>query len=114
MQTFQFVTLLVFLLSILVFVTSEISQTRLIMKQAKIRKDQRKVLYEDLLEKVADPYQIYQYFMEIKKRLPENLHNIMLAHCLNENHFAKSYINSLDATTGQPKDNFFTRKTQRK
>lgn len=89
----------------LIFITSEIVQTKQIIDQAKIRRNQGIKMYEDCLEKVADPFLIFQYFEEIKEKLPDNLHNIMLAYCLDNNYFAISYIRALNSE-GKSEDHF--------
>lgn len=110
MQIFQFFVLLGVLICFLVFITTEISLTRLLIKQMEIRKVANDKFQQECLEKLADPFLIFQYFESKKKRLPENLHNIMLGHCLADNYFAKSYINSLDPITGEAEDYFKSKK----
>lgn len=108
MNEIQILLLAAIAVCCLVFITSEIAQTKQIIKQSKIRRDQGVKMYEDCLEKVADPFLIFQYFEETKKRLPDGLHNIMLAYCLDNNYFATSYIKALDSE-GKA-DNYFKRK----
>jgi len=108
MNEIQILLFLAICVCCLIFVTSEIAQTKQIIEQSKIRRNQGVKMYEDCLEKVADPFLIFQYFEETKKRLPDSLHNIMLAYCLDNNYFAKSYIKALDSN-GKA-DNYFREK----
>ena len=110
MQIFQFFVLVGVLMCFLVFITKEISQTRLVIKQMETRKVANDKFHQECLEKLADPFLIFQYFETKRRKLPENLHNIMLGHCLADNYFAKSYIDSLDPTTGEADDYFKSKK----
>jgi hypothetical protein len=110
MNEIQILLFIAIIACCLVFTTNEIAQTKQIIEQSKIRRNQGSKMYENCLEKVADPFLIFQYFEETKKRLPDNLHNIMLAHCLGDNYFATSYIKALDPE-GKA-DDYFKRKTR--
>lgn len=71
------------------------------------KKRKRDVKYENYLEGVADTNLIFNYFIKIKKRLPENLHNIMMSYALSKNSDAIKYVSSIDAKTGNVKPSTF-------
>lgn len=112
MNEIQILLFIVIVACCLVFTTNEIVQTKQIIDQSKIRRNQGAKMYENCLEKVADPFLIFQYFEETKEKLPDNLHNIMLAHCLGDNYFATSYIRALDSA-GKAED-YFNKKNKKK
>jgi hypothetical protein len=49
----------------------------------------------DLLFKEANTFNIYLYFLENNKRLPEKLHNIMLCNSLSNDFYSIVYLKSL-------------------
>ncbi len=75
---------------------------QIIKKSKKTRKD-RELSYQNFLEQNADPYEIYLYFLK-EKRLPESLHNIMLANSLNDEYYSTNYLRSIDVNTKLAKD----------
>jgi hypothetical protein len=71
------------------------------------KKRKRNVKYESYLEEVADINLIFNYFIKIQKRLPENLHNIMMSYALSKNPDAIKYVSSIDTKTGNVKPSTF-------
>lgn len=69
-----------------------------IRKKSKTNRIKRELIYQNFLEKNADPYEIYLYFLKTKK-LPDNLHNIMLANSLNKEYYSTNYLRSIDVNT---------------
>ena len=62
--------------------------------------------YIDYLEECCDTFMIYNYFLEVRRKLPENLHNIMLGKSLsNDDYFARLYIKSLNSDEIIPVEN---------
>jgi len=88
------------------FLFFEIKETKFLINQQKSRRKNHRKFYEKLLLDVGDSQQIYNYFIETKEKLPEVLHNKMLANCLNDDYYAKMYIGYFDSNTGMiKKDN---------
>jgi hypothetical protein len=96
-EFFLFLFLIIFIFKILF----DARDTKKIIERITESNIKQKELREKLLEFTADTREIFEYFLETKQKLPENLHNIMLAHCLNKDYYANSYINSIDVKTGK-------------
>lgn len=52
--------------------------------------------YEDILETKGSVKHILSYSKAINKKLPEKLHNIMIAHAIAGSRYAKTYFNLLE------------------
>ena len=74
------------------------------------KKRKRDIKYENYLEEVADTNLIFNYFIKIQKRLPENLHNIMMSYALSKNSDAIKYVYSIDTKTGNINPSTFKNK----
>ena len=66
--------------------------TKNLIKEQKIKKIQSKERREKILESLQDTHMIFDYFLEINKKLPDPLHNIMLLYCLRNDFYAEKYI----------------------
>lgn len=73
----------------------DIGETIKIRRKLKLQKNKFKIKYEKLLEE-TDTRQIYNYFLETRTRLSDNLHNIMLGNALGDDFYAKLYFKELD------------------
>lgn len=94
------VCLIAICLALFVFIIFEIREVKILIEQSKTRKDRHKKFYENLLIEIGDTRQIFNYFLEIKEKLPEKLHNKMIANCLNNDYYAKHYVSYIDAESG--------------
>ena len=73
----------------------DLRQTRNAIKKIKNQKRQFEKRYENLLKETVGSRQIFNYFLETKKKLNDDLHNIMLGLALGGDFYAKLYINEL-------------------
>jgi hypothetical protein len=93
-------TIAIIFLALCVKSTFEAIQTRKIIEESKQKQFQSKQRREKILESLQDTHMIFDYFLEIKERLPDSLHNVMLMYCLNDDYYALKYLNSIDSKTG--------------
>lgn len=70
-------------------------QTKNIIKKIRNQKKNFEIKYEKLLKETQDSRQIFNYFLETKKKLNDDLHNMMLGLALGGDYFAKTYLNEL-------------------
>ena len=74
----------------------DIKETVNIRKKLIFQRKNFEKKFEYFLQEVGDTRQIFNYFLETKKKkLNENLHNIMLGKALGDDYFAKLYLNEL-------------------
>lgn len=71
----------------------EIKECKKFQKQKRLEFE---IKYISSLESIADSNMIYNYFREIRKKLPESLHNIMLGKALINDFHARLYLNQID------------------
>lgn len=95
LTTNEFVVILLVLEIIFMYSVFELIKTKKFIKKSNSDREKRKITYEKLLEELADTRQIFQYFTESDEKLPDNLHNIMLACSLNNDYYAVYYLRSL-------------------
>jgi hypothetical protein len=100
-NTFHISLLLIAVFCLATVIFKDLRQTRNAIKKIKNQKRQFEKRYEDLLRETADSRQIFNYFLETKNKLNDDLHNIMLGLALGDDFYAKLYINELKVDYSQ-------------
>lgn len=73
----------------------ELIETKNTIKKIRNQKKNFEIKYEKLLVETKDTKLIFNYFLETKKKLSDDLHNIMLGLALGDDYFAKLYLKEL-------------------
>ena len=92
---FHISLLLIGTLCILTIVFKDFKETLDLINKIKTQKKNFEKKHEDLLAEITDSKQIFNYFLEKKEKLNDNLHNIMLGLALGDDFYAKLYLSEL-------------------
>ena len=76
-------------------VFKDFKETLDLINKIKTQKKNFEKKFEDLLIEMTDSRQIFNYFLEKKEKLNDDLHNIMLGLALGDDFYAKLYLSEL-------------------